>query len=61
MYVQLYSSGVLTAEAVVSDLDSTRVRATVTQVHQTGIALQANRCGPLFAAGAGGRGAAGVR
>ncbi|MGA7240822.1 MAG: hypothetical protein WBY44_34380 [Bryobacteraceae bacterium] len=42
MYVQIYSSGVLTAEAVVSDLDSSGVRATVTQVHQTGIALQAN-------------------
>ena len=40
--MQLYSSGVLTAEAVVSDLDSSGVRATVTQVHQTGIALQAN-------------------
>ncbi len=42
MYVQLYSSGVLAAEAVVTDLDSSSVRATVTQVHQTGIALQAN-------------------
>jgi hypothetical protein len=42
MYVQIYSSGVLTAQAVVSDLDSSSVRATVTQVYQTGVALQAN-------------------
>jgi hypothetical protein len=42
MYVQIYSSGVLTAQAVVSDLDSSSVRATVTQVYKTGVALQAN-------------------
>jgi len=34
MYVQLYSSGVLAAQAVVTDLDSSSVRATVTQVYQ---------------------------
>ncbi len=42
MYVQLYSSGVLAAQAVVTDLDSSSVRATVTQVYQTGVTLQAN-------------------
>jgi hypothetical protein len=42
MYVHIYSSGVLTAQAVVSDLDSSSVRATVTQVYKTGVALQAN-------------------
>jgi hypothetical protein len=42
MYVQLYSSGVLAAQAVVSDLDSSNVRATVTQVYQAGITLQTN-------------------
>jgi hypothetical protein len=42
MYVQLYSAGVLTAQAVVSDLDSASVRATVTTVYQPGVALQAN-------------------
>ncbi len=42
MYVQLYSAGVLSAQAVVSDLDSSSVRATVTQVYKTGVALQAN-------------------
>lgn len=41
-YVQLYSSGVLTAQAVVTDLDSASVRATVTDVYQPGVVLQAN-------------------
>jgi len=41
-YVQLYSAGVLTAQAVVTDLDSTSVRATVTDVYQTGVGLQPN-------------------
>ncbi len=42
MYVQLYSSGVLTAQAVVSDLDNASVRATVTKVYQSNVALQVN-------------------
>jgi hypothetical protein len=42
MYVQMYSSGVLTAQGVVSDLDSSSVRATITQVYQSGVTLQAN-------------------
>jgi hypothetical protein len=42
MYVQLFSGGELTAQAVVSDLDATSVRATVTQVYQPGLALKAN-------------------
>ncbi|HTT65128.1 MAG TPA: hypothetical protein VMG35_24925 [Bryobacteraceae bacterium] len=42
MYVQLYSSGVLAAQAVVTDLDTSGVKATVTQVYQAGVALQAN-------------------
>ncbi len=42
MYVQLFSAGTLTAQAVVTDLDRSSVRATVTQVYQTGVALQAN-------------------
>ena len=42
MYVQLYSAGVLAAQAVVTDLDSSSVRATVTQVYQAGVSLQAN-------------------
>jgi hypothetical protein len=42
MYVQLYSSGVLAAQAVVTDLDSAGVRATVTQTYQAGVSLQAN-------------------
>jgi hypothetical protein len=42
MYVQLYSAGFLAAQAVVSDLDSSSVRATVTQVYQAGVSLQAN-------------------
>ena len=42
MFVQLYSSGILAAQAVVRDLDSSSVRATVTQVYQPGVALQAN-------------------
>jgi hypothetical protein len=42
MYVQLYSSGVLAAQAVVTDLDSASVRATVTQTYQAGVSLQAN-------------------
>ena len=42
MYVQLYSKGVLAAEAVVSDLDTTSVSATVTTVHQPGVFLEAN-------------------
>ncbi|GAC1658018.1 MAG: hypothetical protein NVS4B13_00250 [Candidatus Elarobacter sp.] len=40
MHVQLFSKGVLTAEAVVSDLDSTSVSATVTRVHQPGVFLE---------------------
>jgi hypothetical protein len=43
MFVQLYSASKgLTAQAVVTDLDSATVRATVTKVYQPGIALQAN-------------------
>ncbi len=42
MYVQLYSSGVLAAQAVVTDLDSAGVSATVTQTYQAGVSLQAN-------------------
>jgi|GEM_PF-3627180 len=42
MYVQLYSGGVLAAQAIVSDLDSSSVRATVTQVYTPGVALQIN-------------------
>jgi len=42
MYVQLYSAGTLAAQAVVSDLDSASVRATVTQVYLPGVTLQAN-------------------
>lgn len=42
MYVSLYSSGTLAAQAVVSDLDSTGVRATVTQVYTPGVTLQVN-------------------
>jgi hypothetical protein len=43
MYVQVYSAatGTLAAQAVVTDLDSTSVKATLTQVYQT-TALQAN-------------------
>jgi hypothetical protein len=41
-YVQLYSSGVLAAHAVVTDLDSASVRATVTDVYQPGVMLQTN-------------------
>ncbi len=42
MYVQLYSAGVLTARAVVSDLDSTGVSATITDVYNPNVALEAN-------------------
>ena len=42
MYVQLYNAGVLTAQAVVTDLDNSAVRATVTQVFQPNVALQTN-------------------
>ena len=42
MFVQLYSSGTLAAQAVVTDLDSASVRATVTQVYRQGVTLQAN-------------------
>lgn len=42
MYVQIYSAGVLAAQAVVSDLDSGGVRATVTQVYKPGVVLQSN-------------------
>jgi hypothetical protein len=42
MYVQLYSAGVLTAQAVVSDLDSSQVSATVTQIYKPGVPLQVN-------------------
>jgi len=42
MYVHLYSAGVLTARAVVSDLDSTGVTATITDVYQADVTLQAN-------------------
>jgi hypothetical protein len=41
MYVQLYSAGALAAQAVVTDLDTSRVRATVTQVYKS-TALQPN-------------------
>ncbi|MGA8533374.1 MAG: hypothetical protein WB615_04645, partial [Candidatus Tumulicola sp.] len=42
MYVQLYSKGNLAAEAVVNDLDSTSVSATVTTVHTPGVFLEAS-------------------
>ncbi len=42
MFVQLYSAGTLAAQAVVTDLDSASVRATVTQVYKPGVTLQAN-------------------
>ncbi len=45
MYVQLYSTaaaGALTAQAVVTDLDSVSVRATITQVYSNAGALQVN-------------------
>jgi hypothetical protein len=42
MYVHLYSAGVLAAKAVVSDLDSTGVTATITDVYQANVALEAN-------------------
>jgi len=42
MYVQLYTAGVLAARAVVSDLDSTGVTATVTDVYQPDATLMAN-------------------
>jgi hypothetical protein len=42
MFVQLYSKGGLAAEAVVSDFDSSSVRATVTAVHTPGVYLEAN-------------------
>jgi hypothetical protein len=42
MYVQLYSAGTLAARAVVSDLDSSSVTATVTDLYQTNVTLQAN-------------------
>lgn len=49
MYVQLYSANVpqdapdaLVARAVVSDLDSTGVTATVTDVYKLNVALEAN-------------------
>jgi hypothetical protein len=42
MFVQLYSAGTLAARAVVTDLDSSGVRATVTQVYKAGVTLQAN-------------------
>jgi hypothetical protein len=42
MYVQLYSAGELAAHAVVTDLDSSTVRATITTVVKPGVTLQAN-------------------
>jgi hypothetical protein len=42
MYVQLYSAGVMTARAVVSDLDSTGVTAMITDVYKPNVALEAN-------------------
>ncbi len=42
MYVQLFSKGNLAAEAVVNDLDSTSVSATVTNVHMPGVFLESN-------------------
>lgn len=42
MYVNLYSAGSLAARAVVSDLDSASVRATVTDVFKPGVFLEAN-------------------
>jgi hypothetical protein len=42
MYVQLYSAGVMTARAVVSDLDTTGVTATITDVYNPNVALEAN-------------------
>jgi hypothetical protein len=42
MYVQLFSKGNLAAQAVVSDLDSTSVTATITKVTQPGGYLEAN-------------------
>jgi hypothetical protein len=41
MYVQLYSAGTLAAQAVVTDLDTVGVKATVTHVYRT-VALQPN-------------------
>lgn len=42
MYVNLYSAGVLTAKAVVSDLDTSGVTATVTDVYQPNVSLAVN-------------------
>ena len=42
MFVQLFSKGNLAAQAVVSDLDSTSVTATITNVAQPGAYLEAN-------------------
>jgi hypothetical protein len=42
MYVHLYSSGVLAAEGVVTDLDNAGVRAQVTQVYQPNVSFQPN-------------------
>ncbi len=42
MSVQLYSAGTLAAQAVVTDMDSSGVSATVTEVYTPGVMLQAN-------------------
>lgn len=42
MYVNLFSAGVLTARAVVSDLDTSGVTATVTDIYQPNPSLAAN-------------------
>jgi hypothetical protein len=42
MYVQLFSAGALAAQAVVTDLDTSGVRAQVTQVYQANVRFQPN-------------------
>ncbi len=42
MYVNLYSKGVLAAQAVVSDLDTRTVKATVTHVYQQNVFIETN-------------------
>lgn len=42
MYVNLYSAGILTARAVVSDLDTSGVTATVTDIYKPNVSLAAN-------------------
>ena len=42
MYVDLYSAGTLAARGVVTDLDTTQVTATITDVYVANVTLQAN-------------------